>query len=202
MPNYTFSEGFVAEAEFVSFVFGLLSVGQLARGDGRGWPTGVVMIVLSGWVYWKTLLYGSALLQLYYLPTQLIGWYRWAKRGNADLRESKRMLNWSRRLTLFAGWLLASYGVSLFLAAQGGAHPKLDAFITVGSLLGQTLIVWGFVEAWPVYLVVDVVSVALYLWTGLDYYAVMFLVFCGLAAHGWWKWTRESSVERRIVPPQ
>lgn len=192
------SDGFVAEAEFLSFVFGLISVAQLARGDGRGWPVGVVMIVLSGWVYWKTLLFGSALLQLYYLPTQLIGWYRWAKRGNADLRQSKRTMNLGQRLLLVCGWMLATLAGRWFLAGQGGVFPELDAFVTVGSLLGQTLIVWGFVEAWPIYLAVDVVSVILYLWTDLYYYAVMFLIFCGLATQGWWKWTRESSIEKRI----
>ena len=200
MPSLPFSDGFVVESELLSFLFGLLSVAMLARGDGRGWPVGVANIALSGWVFWKTGLFGSALLQLYYFPTQLIGWYRWSEQDNDDLRRSRRFLSAQERLGMALGWLLATYLGGRMLAHGGGVHPELDAFVTVGSLLGQTLIVWGYVEAWPVYLAVDVVSVLLYFQAKLYFYAVMFLIFCGLAAQGWWKWTRESPAPKRNDP--
>ncbi len=200
MPSFAFSPAFVVEAEFLSFVLGLVSVALLARGDGRGWPIGVVMVVLSAWVYWKTSLLGSAALQLYYFPTQLLGWYRWSKQDGADLRNASRRLTKGRLLFMLACWLLLTLGASHLLAFSGGRFPEVDAFVTIGSLLGQTLIVLSFVEAWPVYLLVDVVSVALYLKTDLYFYAAMFLVFCGLAAQGWWKWTRESPLSERTEP--
>lgn len=158
------------------------------------------MVVLSAWVYWKTSLLGSAALQLYYFPTQLLGWYRWSKRDGDDLRNSSRRL--SRLWPFLIGplWLLLSFAMSHVLSFSGGRFPEVDAFVTIGSLLGQTLIVFGFVEAWPVYVLVDVVSVALYVETGLYFYAVMFLIFCGLAVQGWWKWTRESPATERTEP--
>ncbi len=200
MPNFTFSSGFVAEAELLSFALGLWSVALLARGDGRGWPIGVVMVVLTAWVCWKTSLLGQAALQLYYFPTQLFGWYRWTQQEGADLRASGRRLTKVWLATMLSSWLFLSLGASHVLAFSGGRFPEADAFVAIGSLLGQTLIVLSYVEAWPVYVLVDVVSVVLFLKTGLNFYALMYLIFCGLALQGWWKWTRESSREERTEP--
>jgi nicotinamide riboside transporter PnuC len=65
----------------------------------------------------------------------------------------------------------------------------LDAFATVGSLLGQALIVAGFAECWLAYLAADVALVVVSARADLRFYLVMYLVYCGLAWNGWREWT-------------
>lgn len=177
--------------ELLSTVLGLISVWLLAKGDGRGWPLGVMMVLLSGVLFWYRNIQGQALLNLYFLFAQLIGWRRWSIGQKQDMRETARRLQTRGRIALLVFWLSSSWLVARLLAFNNSEHVELDALATVGSLLAQALIVARFVETWPLYLVVDIVLVGLSVRSELWFYAFMYAVYCVLAWYGWCEWTRD-----------
>jgi nicotinamide mononucleotide transporter len=184
-------------AEIVATFLGILAIWLLARGDGRGWPVGVAGSVCAGWVYWRQNIRGQACLQVVFFVLQLLGWYRWARGEESDPRRSSRLLGWSQRAVLLAGWLLGTWALGLLLASQGSRFSLADAFAVVGSLLGQCLIVAGFAECWLAYLAADVVLVALSVRAEQYFYLAMYLVFCVLATQGWREWTRDDREAKR-----
>lgn len=177
--------------EIVATVLGILSVYLLTVGRGVGWPVGGVMIVLTGLVYTGRKLYGSASLQLFFLLLQLIGWRRWAKSEEKDLRKASRRLGPRTYLpiTLLAAALW--YLLSLLLRHHGGAAPEIDSFVTTGSILAQVLMVYCYRECWLVWMVVDVVYVVLSVQQGLWAFGILYLIFTVLAYRGWTEWTRD-----------
>lgn len=188
-------------AELVSTFLGIVSVALLARGDGRGWPVGGLWALLCGVVYWLENIQGQAALQVYFLVAQLIGWRRWAKGTEPDLRRGARLMTRKERALTIAAWLVATVCLAALLKKGGSKFVELDAFTTIGSLLGQALIVAGFAESWLAYLAVDVLLIGLSVQAELWPYVAMYLVYCALAWQGWRGWTRDAREEKRNDAP-
>lgn len=184
-------------AQLASVALSITSIAFLARGDGRGWPLGVVAAMFFGLVYWLENIQGQAALNVYFLLVQLVGWRRWATGREPDLRRRARRLGRREMALTVLLWLGATPLLAGLLGLGRSLHTGLDAFVTVGSLLGQLLMVAGFAESWLLYLVADVVLVALSAKAELWAYFAMYLVYCALAWQGWRQWTRDGRSERR-----
>jgi nicotinamide mononucleotide transporter len=177
--------------EAAATLLGIFSVYLLSVGNGKGWPVGAAMIALTGVVYAGGGLYGSATLQIFFFGTQLLGWHRWRKSDEKDLRKSSRSLTLRKK---FAVILLVTglwSGLWVLLERAGGTAAPVDAFVTAGSLVAQVLMVGGFRECWPLWLLVDIVYVVLSFQQQLYAFMLLYLVFCVMAWNGWRQWTRD-----------
>jgi nicotinamide mononucleotide transporter len=176
--------------EVLATLFGVVSVYLLTVGDGRGWALGGVWIVLTGYIFWTNNILGSALLQVFFLVTQIMGWWRWKTGEETDLRRSSRWLTPSQRIAgllgLVAGWGLLAW----WLRQSGGEAVWMDSFVTAGSVFAQALMVFGRRECWLLWLAVNMVYVVLSAAQSLWAFALLYLLFCGLALNGWRQWTR------------
>ena len=72
--------------------------------------------------------------------------------------------------------------------------PWWDAFPTAGSVVGQWLLGRKYVENWPVWVVVNMVSVGLFAYKGLWLTVVLYALFIVLSVAGWRAW-------RALEPP-
>src|SRR5690606_2709816 len=115
----------------------LAAVGLGVKGHRAAWPPYLVSSALYGVLFWRHALYGSAALQLVYVAAAAGGWIRWAAQG----RRSPERLPSAWRVTLVpfvvVGWAL----LAPLLVAMGGAASRLDAFLFVGSVVAQILMV-------------------------------------------------------------
>ena len=68
--------------------------------------------------------------------------------------------------------------------------PYLDALPTVGSVAGQLLLGRKLVENWPVWLLVNGVSLVLFAVKGLWLTVVLYALFALLSVVGWRAWHR------------
>jgi nicotinamide mononucleotide transporter len=88
-------------------------------------------------------------------------------------------------------WIVAWPMTGLLLArATDTDVPFLDAFPTVGSVIGQVLLGRKFIENWLVWLIVNVASVGVFVYKGLWLTALLYVVFAVLAVAGWMRWKR------------
>ncbi len=68
--------------------------------------------------------------------------------------------------------------------------PWFDAFPTAGSLIGQWLLGRKYVENWLAWLIVNLVSVALFVHKGLWLTVLLYAIFIVLSVVGWAAWKR------------
>lgn len=183
--------------EWSAAALGIVSVALLARGNGRGWSIGAVMVVLTGAVYWQRDLYGSAGLQVMFLFLQALGWWRWKRGDSPDLRVTARRLTREEMAICLTALVVATLLLGHLLKLGGGEQPRLDGFVTAGSLLAQALMVMTVAEAWLLWTLVDLFYIALSLRTSMWAFAGLYLVFTGLAVQGWREWTRDRCLEQR-----
>jgi nicotinamide mononucleotide transporter len=89
-----------------------------------------------------------------------------------------------------AAWPLVGMALRRFTDSD---VPFFDALPTVASVAGQWLLGRKYIENWPVWLGVNVVSVALFAYKGLWLTAVLYALFAVLSVVGWRAWNRRAA---------
>lgn len=165
-----------------------------------GWPLAIASSLLYAWLFYASKLYGEGGLQIFFAATSVWGWWQWlfGRRpalGGAPTRLVVVRLAPRARIATVLAWLLAWPAAGLLLAwATDTDVPYLDAFPTVGSVIGQILLGRKFIENWPVWVVVNMASVGVFIYKGLWLTALLYVVFAALAGVGWLRWARAAPV--------
>ena len=68
-----------------------------------------------------------------------------------------------------------------------------DGFVTAGSIVGTILLGRKFIANWPVWLLVNAASIALFAYKGLTLTVLLYVIFLGMALWGWVGWHRRLS---------
>jgi nicotinamide mononucleotide transporter len=76
-----------------------------------------------------------------------------------------------------------------------GSAPLLDAVITALSLVAQWLLNRKRIESWPVWIVVDVLTITLGAWRGLYLLSALYLSYLAMCVAGWLQW--RAGVDKR-----
>jgi nicotinamide mononucleotide transporter len=161
-----------------------------------GWPLAFISSILYAWLFYASKLYGEGALQLFFAATAIWGWWQWLfgkRRSAAGSSEALVVTRLGKQARFFvlSCWMLAWPLSGLLLARITDTDvPYLDAFPTVGSVLGQILLGRKFIENWPVWLVVNLASVGLFAYKGLWLTALLYVIFAALALAGWARWAR------------
>jgi nicotinamide mononucleotide transporter len=71
------------------------------------------------------------------------------------------------------------------------AYPFADSFVMVGSILATILLARKQLENWYLWIIVDVVSVFVYLLKGIYFLSLEYVIFLGLASFGLYRWKKQ-----------
>ena len=182
----------VAWAEILAFALGLWMVERNIRVHPLGWPLAIASSALYALLFADSRLYGEAGLQGFFIIVSVWGWRQWLRgteAGGAPL-QVRTMPGRERRLTALAT-LAAWPALALLLTRTTDSDvPWLDALPTVASVTGQWLLGRKRVEAWAVWLGVNVFSVGLFAYKALWLTALLYAVFAVLSVAGWQAWHR------------
>lgn len=170
--------------EFCSVILALIGVGLGIRGTRWTWPFYFTASLLYGLVFLGAHLYASAATQVVFMAAAVWGWFGWGEQG---VRVPSR-LSGSRRMLGIGIVLVAWLALAPLLQWIGGVATWGDAFVFVGSLAAQVLMVREYLEAWPMWVAVNVVGVLLYGSQDLYFTAIFYAVLIGMAVVGWRSW--------------
>ena len=98
------------------------------------------------------------------------------------------------RLGLLAGLLMSAALGAAMSTWTDGQQPWIDATITGFSLVAQWWMAQKRVQCWALWIVVDLVSVGLFLWQGLYLAAGLYALFTLLAIQGLREWRRDPAL--------
>lgn len=161
---YSVMSGEADPAGSAAAVAGVLCVVLVAKGSIWNYVFGVVNVSLYAWISWKASLYGDAALNaLYYFPMQFIGWWQWRKRGaSAKGNVQARRMTWPQRAALAAVCALLVTAGGFALRHFGDPQPFKDSATTVLSIVAQALMAAAFMEQWALWIITNVISVAMW----------------------------------------
>ena len=190
--------------ELLGAVFGLWAVVLSTQEKVSSWYIGVVNVLLSFWMFYQIQLYSDMFLQVYFLVTNLLGWYWWThpKKGaeneinqlKISILNNKEKINYS--VIIFAGTFLCGFFIGhihelfpLFFQ-KPAAFPYLDTFVMVASIVAQYLLTKKKLDAWTLWIIIDVVATVIYFQKNILLYSVEYFIFCAVAAYGFWNWKK------------
>jgi nicotinamide mononucleotide transporter len=196
MPDTLFAAAFtlwgspVTWLELVAVVLSLAMVGCNIREIHWGWPLAIASSLLYFALFWRSKLYGDASLQIFFAVVAFWGWFQWLRGRRPDgsalrvarltARGQAAVIGACALLWPATGWFLDTYTDS--------DVPWWDAFPTAVSLVGQFLLGRKYIENWLVWIVVNVVSVGLFVHKALWLTAGLYIVFIVLSVVGWRAW--------------
>ncbi|MEK8029861.1 nicotinamide riboside transporter PnuC [Ideonella sp. DXS29W] len=186
--------------EVVAFVLSLWMVGCNMRVHSLGWPLAMISSLLYALLFAQSKLFGEASLQLFFVAVSAWGWWQWLK-GRGDDGGALKVHRLSRRQQILtaagtlAAWPLLGLALARFTSSD---VPYFDALPTVASITGQVLLGRKLIDNWPVWLAVNLVSIALFAHKALWLTVVLYAIFAVLSVAGWRTWNRlEGHVDAR-----
>ena len=181
----------------VAAICGIFCVVLCAAGKKSQYYWGFVNIAAYVVVAWISKYYGEVMLNaLYYLPTQFVGMYFWKKHYNEtkDVVKCKKMSIWITLLFLL-GSGLCIWLYRIFLVYLGGRATWLDSASTTFSLIANALMVLRYREQWVLWIVVDIITVAMWVIAGDWIMTTMWAVYLLNACYGLLLWTKMNQAD-------
>ena len=190
--------GFSEPIGAICSITGVLCVLLVAKGKLANFYFGIINVGLYVFIAYQASLYGEVMLNgLYYFPIQFIGLYTWKKRMSNETGSVKARTMSRGKLSLIALGCLAAIGVySQVLLSIGGNTVYLDSTSTVLSIVAQLLMLSMFAEQWLLWIIVDVVSVGMWIIPAMTGDAmaismtIMWSAYLINAVYGYYNWTK------------
>ena len=191
-PAFTLWGTAVSWLEIVAFVLAVQMVVLNMRVNVLAWPLAIVSSLLYFALFWNSKLYGDASLQIFFAVVALWGWWQWLRGTQVDggalrVRTLPARGRWWLLGALALGWPATGWFLKTFTDTD---VPWWDAFPTAASVIGQWLLGRKYLENWVAWIVVNVVSVALFAYKGLWLTTLLYSLFIAMSFVGWRAWQR------------
>jgi len=158
------------------------------------WPLGIFTSAVYIYVFFVSKFYADMGLQGYYLVVSIYGWYHWLHGAPGNRSDELPVSRTSRRqwvalliitLVLFVliAWVLERFTDS--------DVPRWDAFTTAASITATWMLARKLLEHWLIWVVVDAVSMGLYIYKGLYPTVGLFAVYTLMAVKGYVEWKKD-----------
>lgn len=178
--------------ELIASGLGFIAIFLQIRQNVWYWLVSIIMVSMYIYIYIASKLYADMSLQVYYLIISFYGWYMWLFGNKQNHHRSElKVSSASKRMMI----ILASIAVFLFffiawilIAFTDSDVPYWDSFTTALSFVATWMLARKILENWLIWIVVDAVTVGLYIYKDLFPSAVLFLFLTAMAFVGYKKW--------------
>jgi nicotinamide mononucleotide transporter len=177
-------------AEVIGALLGVAMVVCNIRQIHWGWPLAFASSALYFLVFWGSKLYGDSVLQIFFAAMALWGWGQWLRAVLPDGQALHvQALTRLGTIKLVAVCAIFWWATGLFLIKFTNTDvPWWDAFPTALSVVATLLLGRKYIENWPMWIVVNIVGMALFAYKGLWLTVGLYGVFAVMAVVGWRAW--------------
>jgi len=173
----------VSILEFVAALTSFVGVWLGTTGKRITWPWWALSSALYGVFFYQVDLFASAVLQIVFIIAAVYGWKDWAPTGAVPGYTSHRT-----RRAIVVGTIVSVAVLTPVLSNIGAAATWSDAFLLIGSLVAQIMMVYEKYESWVLWFIVDLAGTIEYALLGYWFTAVLYALFTVVAILGWKRW--------------
>jgi nicotinamide mononucleotide transporter len=173
----------VTSIEFVAAIISFIGVWLGTTRKRITWPWWALSSALYGVFFYQVDLFASAALQIIFIIAAAFGWFGWAPTGAVPGSVTVR-----NRCYIAIGTIICVAALSPLLSSIGAAATWSDAFLLIGSLVAQVMMVRQKWEAWVIWLIVDLAGTVQYAKLGYWFTAVLYAMFTVVALIGLKRW--------------
>lgn len=159
------------------------------------WPFGLLSALFYIWIYYDSGFYADMSLQLYYVFISIYGWYHWNKGKNGSgEKNTLKISRLGRNTALILTGIFLVIWVIIYVVLENFTNsmvPVMDALTTAGSIIATWMLARKILEHWLVWVIVDAISLGLYLYKELYATSVLFLIYTIVAVAGYYAWRND-----------
>ena len=186
--------------EFTAVIFAILYLILAVNQNILCWVAGIVSSILYFFIMQSAGLYMEAYLQIFYVFMGLYGWLQWRKGNQID---NNFIVNtWSMLKHFYAISLILALSVlsGLLLKSYTDAVlPFFDAFVTWGAVVATYMVAKKLLENWIYWLVIDSISILLFISRGLLPTAFLFGLYIVIIFFGYKAWKKVLEENHGII---
>lgn len=175
--------------EWVAVIFAVAYLLLAVKESIWCWPAAFISTAIYTVLFFDVNLYMESFLNIYYLLMAIYGWYQW--RYETQGEAVKPVIVWSLKfnasliitisfLVLLSGFLLEKYSNQDF--------AYIDSFTTWFAVVTTYMVTKKVLENWLYWIVIDSVSIYLYIQKGFALTSILFVSYLIIAVYGWLKW--------------
>jgi len=200
--------------EAVGTIAGLLCIWLASLEKIVNYLFGLINVTLFAIIFFQIQLYASLLLQLFFFAANLYGWYAWSRQTSQNEAELQirwlplpKALSWLAAcvvaialmtfyidpvfavLTRVAVNVMQGLGMNVVMPTlQPDAFPFWDSSMMVLSIAAMVLMTRKYVENWLLWVIINVISVAIFTLQGVYAMALEYLLLTFIALNGSRMW--------------
>ena len=198
--------------EWLAVISGLAYLFLAMRENSLCWYFAFASTLIYTLLFWDVSLLMDSALNVYYMGMAIYGWWYWQRGGASSDEERNKKGGGIRsnqaqskvsdkpqiRRWRFAHHGIAATGVVLLSIFSGyllaghtdAAWPYVDSFTTWASVLTTWMVAQKILENWLYWLVIDSVSLVLYVDRELYLTAVLFAAYVIIVVFGFFNWLK------------
>jgi nicotinamide mononucleotide transporter len=179
--------------EVIAMILSLAYIILAIRQSLWAWPAAFISTAIYIYLFYEYYLFMDSALNAYYLVMAVYGWYSWKYGGvKEDVELKVTSYGIMNNITIIAGLTLISFVLGYVMANYTKADfAYVDSFTTVFAVFATYLLTQKVIENWIYWVVIDAVSIYVYLQKGLNVTAVLFVIYTILAVFAFFKWKKE-----------
>lgn len=178
--------------EVFGVISGILCVYLAAKNNIWSWPFAIISVLIYTLIFFEEKLYADAGLQIYFLGTNIYGWYFWSRKLGAENKNPIMFASKKVIILSIGGILIFTFLLGTFLfKSTDASFPYIDSFCTACSLVAQFFLARKIIENWLIWIFVDLIYVGVYIMKDLHLTAGMYALYILIAAMGYINWKKD-----------
>lgn len=186
---------FIVVLELTAVLFGILSVIYSKKNSVLVYPTGIVSTLIFVYILHVYGLLGDMIINAYYFIMSVYGWYFWTRKVDPThytpiTKVTKKEQQYI--VAIFFGSILfvsVVYQVFGRLDLSKSSIPSyVDILTTAFFFVGMWLLARRKLENWIYLIIGNIISIPLYVYKGLIFSAILYLVLTIIAFYGLKAW--------------
>lgn len=176
-------------------VAGVICVVLTAKGKISSYFFNFIQMITYMIICWDAALYLEFGEQVFYFIVCIFGVFMWNKNmktnedGTTQVKAKKfKFWQWFvvAAVVAVSTFLLGYFGESVL----GSTMPYLDAMTVALAVIAQLLMVWRYREQWACWILIDVISLVMFVLLGQWSMVAMYIAWTANAFYGWYNWTK------------
>ena len=194
------SNDFLLALDITATIVGLVYIWLEYRASIYLWIAGIIMPAIDIFLYYEAGLYADFGMAIYYTLAALYGYavWKWGKKRRAAADEQLPITRFPMHKVLPVALLFAVAWAAIYeilIHFTTSAVPINDSFANALSFVGLWALARKYLEQWMVWIVVDVVLSALYIYKGIPFKASLYALYVVIAVAGYFKWKKMMTVQ-------
>ena len=188
--------------EWLAVIFSLAYVVLAAKGSILCWPAALASTLLYTAIFYEVYLWMDSLLQIYYMVMAFYGWYCWKSQqpNNSNTGIIVTQQSFKTHLNAIVILSIVTAVLGFVMATYTPTHfPYIDAATTVFAVYATYLVTQKILENWLYWVVIDFVSIYVYIQKDLTPTAFLFAIYVVIAGWGYIQWRQRFNLQKADI---